>query len=287
MEVVRAKVLGYCAGVKRAVKIANELLDTKTDAKIYSLGPLIHNDETLSVLKNKGLIVVEENDLDKIPDGSTVVIRAHGVSPEVIDCLLEKKCKIADATCARVKNNQKMVERFSKEKDFVIITGDKNHGEVKGIEGYAGNNFVLVQNCDEALNFAKNVHTEKSAFLLSQTTFNENEFLKVAEILKKTFPYLEIENTICPATNQRQEALVELCSLVDGVLIIGGKNSANTKRLFMTAQSLIKKTAMIQKAEDIPEDFFALKRVGITAGASTSFEIIEKVEQTLMEKGSV
>lgn len=281
MKIIRADIIGFCFGVRRAVEMANSALDENPGVKVYSLGPLIHNETTLKKLSDKGLIIVDETDCDSIEDGSFVIIRAHGVAPAIMEKLASKKCKIFDATCPRVKNSQKIVERNKTEKDYIIFTGDKNHGEVKSIEGYADKNFILLQNSAETDFFAGVAPSGKKVLLISQTTFSTKEFSKITNILKAKYSDLEVQNTICPATQERQEALMELCSKVEGVLVIGGKKSANTNRLYQIAQDNCKKAAFIQTAEDIPDDFYTLNSVGLTAGASTPDELIDEVESRL------
>lgn len=281
MEILFANVMGFCFGVRRAVELAEKALDENKSKKVYSLGPLIHNEKVLSALKEKGLIIIEENEIKNIVCESVVIIRAHGVAPDIIKSLEEKKCEIIDATCPRVKASQKMVERYSAEDDFVILTGDKNHGEVIGIAGYAGKNFALIQDLKEAMKIDFADLSQKNIILLSQTTFSPVEFEKIEKVCKNKFKNLAVMNTLCPATNERQNALLELCSKVDGVLVIGGKNSANTKRLFQTAQKHCKNAAHIQSKNDIPKFFYEMEKVGITAGASTPDEIIVDVKNHL------
>lgn len=281
MEILFANVMGFCFGVRRAVELAEKALDENKSKKVYSLGPLIHNEKVLSALKEKGLIIIEENEIKNIVCESVVIIRAHGVAPDIIKSLEEKKCEIIDATCPRVKASQKMVERYTAEDDFVILTGDKNHGEVIGIAGYAGKNFALIQDLKEAMKIDFADLSQKNIILLSQTTFSPVEFEKIEKVCKNKFKNLAVMNTICPATNERQNALLELCSKVDGVLVIGGKNSANTKRLFQTAQKHCKNAAHIQSKNDIPKFFYEMEKVGITAGASTPDEIIVDVKNHL------
>ncbi len=281
MEIIRASVLGFCFGVRRAVELAEKALAENPGKKVYSLGPLIHNENALRALEAKGLHILEEADISGLKEGSVVIIRAHGVAPSVTDALEKRGCKIIDATCPRVKASQKMVERYSSQNDYVVLTGDRNHGEVIGIAGYAGENFSQLQDFDEAKNFEVADEENKNIILLSQTTYSPKEFEKIESLFKNKFRNLAVMNTICPATNERQQALIELCSKVDGVLVVGGKNSANTKRLYQTAEANCKHAAHIQSAADIPQKFFNLKRIGITAGASTPDEIIEEVERRL------
>ena len=280
MEIIRAKVLGFCFGVRRAVELAEQALE-QNNGTVYSLGPLIHNESALADLQSRGLCTVEEPDLDTIQDGAAVIIRAHGVSPKVIQALEKKNCNIIDATCPRVKASQKMVERYTSSSDYVIISGDKNHGEMIGIAGFAGPNFIQIQNSAEAENIEIPQSDKMNVILMSQTTYSPTEFSKIEEIARRKFKNLAVMNTICPATNERQQALLELCSQVDGVLVIGGKSSANTKRLYQTATANCKYSAHIQSSHDIPPEFFDLNKVGITAGASTPDSIIQEVESAL------
>ena len=281
MEIIRASVLGFCFGVRRAVELAEKALAENTDKTVYSLGPLIHNENALRALSEKGLITVDEERVGEIPPDSVVIIRAHGVAPCVTDVLEAKKCKIIDATCPRVKASQKMVERYSSENDYVVLTGDRNHGEVIGIAGYAGENFAQLQDYTEAESFNIPDSEKTNVILLSQTTYSPKEFEKIERLFRARFKNIAVMNTICPATNERQEALLELCSKVEGVIVIGGKNSANTKRLYQTAAASCKHAVHIQSAADIPREFFKLNKIGITAGASTPDEIIEEVERRL------
>ena len=285
MEIIRASVLGFCFGVRRAVELAEKALAENPGKKVFSLGPLIHNENALRALESKGLHILQENEIDTLEEGSVVIIRAHGVAPSVTDALEAKNCIIIDATCPRVKASQKMVERYSSENDYVVLTGDRNHGEVIGIAGYAGENFSQIQDYTEAEKFEIAGAAEKNVILLSQTTYSPKEFEKIESLFRSRFRNLAVMNTICPATNERQQALLELCSQVEGVLVIGGKSSANTKRLYQTAAANCKQAAHIQSAADIPEEFFKLKTIGITAGASTPDEIIEDVENGLLTSG--
>ena len=281
MEIIRASVLGFCFGVRRAVELAEKALVENPEKKVYSLGPLIHNENALCALEAKGLHILQENEIESLEKGSVVIIRAHGVAPSVTDALKKRGCQIIDATCPRVKASQKMVERYSSENDYVVLTGDRNHGEVIGIAGYAGENFSQLQDFEEAKNFEIPGSEEKNVILLSQTTYSPKEFEKIENLFRTKFRNLAVMNTICPATNERQQALLELCSQVEGVLVIGGKSSANTKRLYQTAAANCGLAAHIQSASDIPPEFFSLKKIGITAGASTPDEIIEDVERKL------
>lgn len=281
MELLRASVLGFCFGVRRAADLVEKALKDYPNKKVFSLGPLIHNEEYLSKLKSEGLIIIQENEIDKVESDSVVIIRAHGVTPAVVSKLEEKNCTIIDATCPRVKASQKMVEKYTSQNDYVILSGDKNHGEVIGIAGYAGQNFIQIQNKEDAQQISLPNMDSINVILMSQTTYSPKEFEEIENILKAKIKNITIMNTICPATKERQEALLDLCSRVEGVLVIGGKDSANTKRLYQTAEKNCKNVAYIQTAKDIPEQFYNLSKIGITAGASTPDEIIESVENSI------
>lgn len=284
MKIIRASVLGFCFGVRRAVELAEKALADYPGKNVYSLGPLIHNETALKVLESKGLKIAEENDVDLIPDYSVVIIRAHGVPLSVINQLEKKNAVIIEATCPRVKASQKMVAKYNHSDEYVILTGDKNHGEVKGIAGYAGKNFILIETVEDARKLHIPDCDNMKVVLLSQTTFSPREFVEIENILRNKIKNLTVMNTICPATNERQEALLDLCKNVDGVLVIGGKSSSNTIRLYQTAAANCGNAAHIQGVDDIPEEFFKMETVGITAGASTPDGIIEAVEKALRNR---
>ena len=177
-----------------------------------------------------------------------------------------------------------MVQKFTAEGKQILLTGDPDHGEVIGIAGYAKNNLSLIQNqndlTQELLDFLK----DKNVVLLSQTTYSPVQFNNIKESLSENIPNLEIFNTICPATKERQTALLDLCKNCDGVIVIGGKNSANTIRLYETAKKHCANVCHIQRATEIPFSFLTFNTVGITAGASTPDELIEEVEAFLKDK---
>lgn len=280
MQVIKSEVMGFCFGVRRAVEAAEEALK-KYGKGVYSLGPLIHNENALKELKEKGLLIADEKEISTIKDGSVVIIRAHGVAPDLIETLKNKKCTVIDATCPRVKANQKMVSRYTSAEDYIILTGDKNHGEVIGLAGYAKSNFIQIQNYDEAEKVQLPSELKGQIVLLSQTTYNPHEFSKIESLLKSRYPQIKVQNTICPATEERQNALLDLCSKVDALIVIGGKNSANTKRLYQTAKENCKFALHIQDESEIPDEIRKYEKIGITAGASTPDKIISLVETAL------
>lgn len=292
-EVIRASVLGYCMGVRRAVSVAMKCLDTYKEHPVYSFGPLIHNRSALAVLEEKGLGLLE-NDGAGLSDGCVlsasgkgtepvVIIRAHGIPPETRAALEKQGCIIEDATCPRVLANQKKAASYAAKGYTVIIAGDKNHGEVTGLAGCvhtAAAVCLLVESPADAASLDV-MQCGADTVLISQTTISPAEYAEIAAVLRRRIPALEVLDTVCPATQERQAALDELCNRADGVLIIGGKNSANTQRLFTSAQKKCAHVAHIETADDIPDEFFTLPVVGITAGASTPDFVIDAVEARL------
>lgn len=282
MNVILADVLGYCMGVRRAVDSALDALEKYKDKNVYSLGPIIHNQTALDFLSSKGLKILKEDELQKAENKSVVIIRAHGVPPSVIEELQKKDCIIINATCPRVVASQKNAQRYAAMDYTIVLAGDKNHGEVTGIAGYAGDKFILVENSNEVSNLK--IPSDEKVILLSQTTYSPVEFNKIANIIEEKYQNSKIMNTICPATKERQDALIKLCPIVDGIVVVGGKNSANTKRLLQTALKYCKNAILIERAEEIPSEFLSLNTVGITAGASTPDSVIQEVKSYLENK---
>jgi len=307
MKLVRANVLGFCMGVRRAVEMANAALAESAGHPIYTLGPLIHNPQVLDSLAGKGMCILEEEDLSAdLSTGlsgadlsdATVIIRAHGVCPATEQKLRERGARIIDATCPRVKASQLAALEVVKKGRRVFLAGERDHAELKGIYGYAlsgasesveqnHNNIsrescIIVGNPEEAEDAAKALWKEDSAArtaLIGQTTISEDEYSAIEETIQKTFPDLEVINTICGATRDRQNALRELCTQVDAVIIAGGKDSANTRRLLSIAQSCGKTAWLVESATSLPVFDTPPEIVGISAGASTPDSVIDDIEK--------
>lgn len=276
--------MGVCRAVDSVKSILAEKKAGANNGEIYTMGPLIHNPGVLKSLENQGVKILKEENIKDLPEGSIVVIRAHGVPPAIYKKLEERKAVVIDSTCPKVKASQKKAERYSKMGYKVILAGDGGHGEVLGIAGFAGENFILVQNREEARKLFAEVPLENrpaKVILLAQTTFSPVEFEAIKQILTEAIPNLETFNSICSATQERQNALIKLCGETDGVIVVGGKNSANTQRLYFKAKELCKNAALVENSTEIPEQFYSLEKVGIAAGASTPFEVIESVEAAL------
>lgn len=275
MKVIKASVSGFCFGVKRAVDAAEAAViqEENRNKKIYTLGPLIHNPIVLEQLENKGVHVLSAEDLTKAEKDSLVIIRAHGTTPGIICRLKQNGIRVLDATCPRVHASQLLANDWSLKGYTVIIAGDKNHGEVTGISGYADNNVIVLQSAEEA----ERISVPQNAILLAQTTFSPKEFSKIQEVLVKKNSSIQAFNTICNATMQRQNALKEVAVKADAIIVIGGKSSANTRRLYETALSYCEHSYLIENTSQIPEEIYSFETVAITAGASTPDSVIEEV----------
>lgn len=286
MNVIRARILGYCMGVRRAVEGAEKALDSACSKTVYTLGPLIHNPSVMSALQNRGLKILDaedQNQFASLNGNCIVLIRAHGTTPSVLRSLKKMNVELLDATCPRVHISQKRAAEWSAKGYTVIIAGDKNHGEVTGIQGFAQEKAVVVQTKEDAMK----IQVPPLALLIAQTTFSPVEFEEITKIILQKNPDTKVFNSICPATMERQKALIELKGKADGIIVIGGKNSANTRRLYETALTVCKKAALIEDSSEIPKEFYELETVAITAGASTPDEIIQTVESRLKEGKSV
>ena len=268
-------------GVERAVNAALETLSEKKDSgvKLYTLGPLIHNPLVLRQLSDSGMKILTDDDIMKVNAGDAVVIRAHGTTARNIELLNERGAVIVDATCPRVKQSQRRVEEWSKKGYDFIIAGDKNHGEVKSLEGFfdssMGGNIHVVQSSEEA----DSIPLREKTALIAQTTFSPQKYDAIIKTIQAKDPDAVIFNSICKATLERQESLVELAKEVDAILVIGGKQSANTRQLKDLALNYCPDVELIEDETEIPERFFAYNTIGITAGASTPKFIIDAVEK--------
>ena len=275
MEVILAKRAGFCFGVKRAVETVYE--QTGTENRIYTYGPIIHNEEVVKDLESKGVTVLEgEEDLRKLDKG-TVVIRSHGVPREICEMIEKKGLTCVDATCPFVKRIHRIVEKESGEGRRIIIIGNPGHPEVEGIMGWSHTPAAVIESAEEAEKFTC-LPGEKLC-LVSQTTFNYNKFKELVEIFQKKGYNITIVNTICNATEERQTEAREIADKVDAMIVIGGKHSSNTRKLYEICRERCKSTYLIQTLDDLhlelPE---TAALVGITAGASTPNNIIEEVQ---------
>ena len=286
MDVKVAKSAGFCFGVRRAVTTVYDEID-KNNEKIYTFGPIIHNEQVVNDIENKGVKVINTIDeLKEVKEG-IVIIRSHGVEESVYTLLEQNGVKIIDATCPFVKKIHNIVKEKSKEGYHIIIIGNEKHPEVEGIKGWAinqnENGVTVIDSEESAEKYIENI--EKKYCIVSQTTFNYIKFNKLVEIITKKVYDIIVVNTICNATNERQLEAKKIAKTVDAMIVIGSKSSSNTQKLYEICKDECKNTYYIQTLEDL--DLLKLQTcssVGITAGASTPNNIIEEVQTNVRIK---
>ncbi|MBP3939181.1 MAG: bifunctional 4-hydroxy-3-methylbut-2-enyl diphosphate reductase/30S ribosomal protein S1 [Clostridia bacterium] len=281
MEIKLAKTAGFCFGVNRAVDMLYKMVEN--GEKVCTLGPIIHNPQVISDLESKGVkIVSDEND---VPQDTKLVIRTHGVEKKVIDKLNEKNVDFCDATCPFVRKIHKIITENSNENTLVLIAGDENHPEVQGIRSYCKGESIVFRNSDDLEKIAENgeKYFEKEIIVVWQTTFNTVEYEKCLKKIKKHYTNARIFDTICSATNERQEEAMRLAQTCDAMIIVGGRQSSNTAKLKAVCENCCP-TYLIETAEELPSiDLSGCRKVGVTAGASTPAAIIKEVLSTMSE----
>ncbi len=277
MEVVVAEHAGFCFGVTKAVETVYEQLN-KGKTNIYTFGPIIHNEIVVGDLEKKGVRVIEDvSGLAGINEG-VVVIRSHGVTKETYQALMNTGLEVIDATCPFVKRIHRIVEEESRKGKSIIVVGSATHPEVEGIVSYAQGPVYVVESPSEAAQFGGDKETEY--VMVSQTTYNMNKFKETIEICKNNGYNINIVNTICNATDERQTEAEEIAKKADVMIVIGGAHSSNSRKLYEICAARCPRTYFIQTLDDlkleIPEE---AGLVGITAGASTPKNIIEEVQK--------
>jgi len=277
LEVVVSPITGFCFGVKRAMRLIDEGLGDG-GRTIYSIGDVIHNKQAVEELRSRGVIPVAS--MDELSDGDTLIIRAHGVMPEIIEQARNRGIKLIDTTCPFVEKSQKHVREMSKEGRKVIIIGDSTHPEVRAISGQAGSEPIIMSSLEEA----ESVRGIEQAGVVIQTTFSREWAMRIVGELERHIADLTVHDTICQATVMRREATLDLSHSVDMVLVVGGKGSSNTKRLFQMCLDEGMTARFIETADDIdPAWFEDGDRVGVTTGTSTPGWVIEEVLARLRE----
>lgn len=267
MKIELAKSYGFCFGVRRAIKQAEK---TKNAATI---GPLIHNNDEITRLK-KDFNVNTLSDISELKDEKKVIIRTHGITKDDLQVLKDSKREIIDATCPFVKKPQEIVEKMSNEGYEIIIFGDVNHPEVKGVKSYANTNVYVVLSEKEL----ESIKFSNKVALISQTTKKIEQFIQIANYLILKVKEVRVFNTICDATFKNQEAVKNLAMKSDIIIIVGGKNSSNTKQLFLIAKEYCKDSYLIENEDEVCKEWFENKNnCGVSAGASTPNWIIDKV----------
>ena len=276
-----AKTAGFCFGVKRAVNTVYEQIE-KGEEDIYTYGPIIHNEEVVNDLESKGVKVLEDEEAILNLEKGTVIIRSHGVEKKIYDIIEQKNLKLVDATCPFVKKIHNIVHEKGMDGYEIIIIGNEKHPEVEGIKGWCVGPVTII-NSEEVAKKYHPVIPEKIC-LVSQTTYNYNKFHKLVEIIGKIAYNVIIVNTICNATSERQVEARQIASEVDSMIVIGGKSSSNTQKLYEICSEECKNTYYIQTAEDLKNVSLVTGCVGITAGASTPKNIIEEVQANVRFK---
>ena len=282
MDVTVAKTAGFCFGVKRAVEKVYEQIE-KGKTPIYTFGPIIHNEEVVRDLEERGVKVLETaEELRQLTDGG-VVIRSHGVGKDIYDNLEKNGIEIIDATCPFVKKIHRIVSEQNENGRRVIIVGNGKHPEVEGIKGWGNDDTLVIETAEE---FEKlQISDGEKLCIVAQTTFNYNKFQDLVEKISKTRYDILVLNTICNATQERQVEARQIASQVDVMIVIGGRNSSNTQKLYEICRRECKETYYIQTLKDFkPEKAGSVRSVGITAGASTPNQIIEEVHTNVRIK---
>lgn len=284
-----ARTAGFCMGVRRALDLALDAASRaarRGDESVYTLGPLIHNRQAVEALRQRG--ITPARDLDDVA-GNVLVVRAHGVGPSTAEEIRRRNLEVIDATCPRVMRCQRAAARASGARRQVVLAGDREHAEVEAILESASGRGVVVSGPEEA----ERIPLRPPVTLLSQTTFNADLFGRIARVIKRRLAGsgmeepLEVVNTICRSTEERQREVQELARSADAVVVVGGRHSANTRRLAEVARGSEKPVFHVETPEELrPEDFAGFGRVAVTAGASTPAWITERVLERLAETGS-
>jgi 4-hydroxy-3-methylbut-2-en-1-yl diphosphate reductase len=273
MTVIRAATLGTCRGVQRALALLERTLADHPGEPVFTLGPLIHNPRVVEEYRRRGVVPV--GSLAEVERG-IVVIRAHGIGPAERARCGREGVTCVDATCPDVLRVQDLVREHAARGEAVVIVGDPGHVEVKGIRGYAPGAVVVSTEAE-----AEAVAVAAPCIAVGQTTFPRDRFRRIAGILGRRVPGLEVHETSCPATERRQQSLVELADKVEAIVVVGGKESANTRWLHQVAVSTGLPAWHVEGAADLPADIGRFRTVGISAGASTPESLIAEVEAAL------
>lgn len=278
MNVLRARTAGFCMGVDLALKKLAALIGR--EHPIITFGPIIHNPQVLAEYAAKGVTTLD--DPTAIPAGATVVIRAHGIPEPVRRAILERGAHLVDATCPKVKKAQTLIAAQADQGKVLLLFGEEDHPEVKGLLSYATAGARVFNSLDE-LN-ALSLDPGPTYFLAAQTTQDEQEFLRIRELLLTRFGSgLTVLSTICDATMNRQREAMDLAARVDCLVVVGGRASGNTRRLAQVARNAGTPCVHVETADELSPTMLAGKRtIGLTAGASTPKKIIDRV-QTVLE----
>ena len=278
MKVELAKSAGFCFGVEKAVNTVYEEAKKENEI-VYTLGPIIHNEEVVKDMKKRGVEAVKMEDLASLPKG-TVIIRSHGVSRDVYNFVKHSGHRVVDATCPFVKKIHAIVSVQSGKGKTVVIIGNPDHPEAMGIKGWGDKNTYAVENIEQFINLG--LKKDEEIIIVAQTTFNHKKFQEIIDKISLLGYDVRCFNTICNATQERQAEAKKIASNVDAMIVIGDKKSSNTGKLVEICQEECKNTVFIQTLEDLNYDaLLSVDSVGITAGASTPKHIIEEVQNNV------
>ncbi|MDF2502892.1 MULTISPECIES: bifunctional 4-hydroxy-3-methylbut-2-enyl diphosphate reductase/30S ribosomal protein S1 [Clostridium] len=282
-KIILAKSAGFCFGVKRAVDIAISIEKEKKN-KIYTLGQLIHNNDVVKYLKDNNIHAIDIKDVDLLNKTDTIIIRSHGVSPDIIKLLEEKELSIVNATCPFVSKIHEKVKKYSEDGYKIVIVGDKEHPEIIGINGWCGNKAIISK-------FGENLDDVYGKIcLVAQTTEKQENWEKVLSILLKKSKDIVTFNTICSATERRQKKAEELAKISDAMVVIGGHHSSNTTKLYEICKSNCENTIHVENSGEIPDELYKGKdniRIGVAAGASTPDWIIKEAMNKMSDEQNV
>lgn len=264
-------------GVKRVVDMAYRALDKANGMPVVTLGPLIHNSQEIERLSSDGIATADER---TIPENGTVIIRAHGVRPQAYQQLKDRGLKIMDGTCPYVHFSQRKAFELYREGYTVVIAGDKNHPEIQGILGYINDDALVVKSVEEA----QELPQLDRVGTIAQTTISPKKYRAIVDALREKAREVKVCETICDATEENQSAVRDMAAEVDMLYVIGGRHSANSNKLVEMARERCPRSTLIETADEInAEDLRGVRRVGVSAGASTPDWMIQKVVQKLQE----
>lgn len=301
--IIQAKVLGFCSGVKLAMGLAIKARDEFPEKRIFTFDELIHNMDAIKFLESKNIFSLDKKAaLSKNSDykDAVIIVCAHGIEAEAMTVLNKKFYRVIDATCPHVLQSQKKAEKAARAGYNVILVGEKKHQEVLSIRSHAeligSSSCLIIENLEDTEKL-KREEIKKPICVIGQTTLKQSEYQAIIEVLARKFSKncssricentkelnainedFYVYNTICPATQKRQEALIDIAENCDAILVVGGKNSTNTQRLFQTAKKIKKASYLIENASQIPLELFNYEKIGITAGASTPDFIINEIK---------
>jgi (E)-4-hydroxy-3-methyl-but-2-enyl pyrophosphate reductase len=280
MEIKLAKTAGFCMGVRRAVDIVLEIAQHETRRRIYTYGPLIHNPQTIELLKNRGVKPIENIEEINDRENAILIIRAHGIAPEERKKIKESGVEIIDATCPKVGYVQSIIKKHAALDYTVVIAGDKEHPEVDGLLGYTGGRGIIISSVDDV----DELPSFDKVCVVAQTTQDSENYSRIVEKIKNIYPHAIIFNTICSSTEQRQAEVIAMAREMDAMFIVGGKNSANTRRLADLAQKQQTPSFHIETPAEMENiNFGPYNSIGVSAGASTPNWIIDRVMDKIVE----